>query len=420
MALASTPSGSTATPKITPSASYPSSFATSVVGAVSTQSTLTSRPTTSDRTSASATSSPAKSSPTSTTAASPSGHGLTHWQKQITIATIVIAGTLFVAMLLCILLRRRRGALRSGIQALRPFSSSTVLYAPPDQADRLTALPIYQQTRISVRSSIHNSQTSAAKWHKSSVPVPPEVAKRYHPQSPWVKSSWMTRSAAPKQPVTPTRDCDTETSFLMDASPPRCDSRLQTLEMARTNDSVVTPSSATRHAPGSVPRGMRVLVTGPSAGSAREGGDFASTPASPGSRQDMPDRWSWTNSNAPPTPRYAPSLRSSISSLPRFRTIKSWVLGQSARVIPEHPPPERPGTSASTRKPLLKNQASIPSLAPLAATSFTGHGRVGSISSIFQPNSGSTETTLGSPGPTHDFRPIVSTPSVEMRQQRAE
>ncbi|KAF2767740.1 hypothetical protein EJ03DRAFT_142502 [Teratosphaeria nubilosa] len=434
MASASTPSGSTASPTLMPSTSYSSSFATSVVNTVSTASTFASAPTTSSGTSivsepavtastfdttASAISSAAKSSPTSTTAASTSGHGLSHRQKEITIATTVIAGTLFMAMLLCILLRRRRGARGSRILAFCPSSSSTIIFKPLKQADRLTALPIRHETRYSVHSSVHNSQASVAKWYKSSVPIPPEVAKRCHEQSPWVKSAWMTRSAAPQQPAVPTRERDADTSFLMDASPPRRDSRLPTLEIARTDDSIGSTSSPIRYALGGGPRGMRVLLREPSARLAREAGDFGSMPASPGSRQDMQNRWSWTNSNAPPTPRYAPSLRSSMSSLPRFRTIKSWVLGQSARVIPEHPP-ERPGTSASTRIPLLKNQASIPSLAPLAVcTNFTGHGRVGSISSIFQPNPGNAQTTPGSHEFAKDSRPIVA-PSIEMRQQRAE
>lgn len=76
-------------------------------------------------------------------------------------------------------------------------------------------------------------------------------------------------------------------------------------------------------------------------------------------------RWSWTNADAPSTPRLAaPSIgKSSVSSLPRFRRVASWVRVQASRQgIPTEAPP-LPSSQGSSM-PILKNKASKPNLFP--------------------------------------------------------
>ena len=92
-------------------------------------------------------------------------------------------------------------------------------------------------------------------------------------------------------------------------------------------------------------------------------GELGSIPRSPSSQQNLQERWSWTNSQAPPAPRmYARSGASSISTMFTFRTVNSWIRGQIERrrrgELDDPPPLPR------TRLPVFKNKASKPTLAP--------------------------------------------------------
>lgn len=75
-------------------------------------------------------------------------------------------------------------------------------------------------------------------------------------------------------------------------------------------------------------------------------------------------RWSWTNSQAPPTPRmYVPTLTSSRNSVTRLRMAVNWVKTQGERITSA----EAPTSSSNVILPkagVLKNQASKPNLAP--------------------------------------------------------
>ncbi|KAK5113726.1 hypothetical protein LTR85_010743 [Meristemomyces frigidus] len=229
------------------------------------------------------------------------------------------------------------------------------MLSPTSQKERLTALPIYREERYSVRSSMHPSLlgTPRSLSHADrSAPVPPQVAYNFHAQNPYVKSVWKTTDA-PSEPKTPTR---AGRSFLVDASPPpqhlsEPDRARRAMNRQSARSHISEQSSGETIKPGAA---ISIREEAP------ESVD-ATPPDTPNSQQDLKDRWSWTNSQAPTTPRmYAPSLRSSISSLPRFRSIKSWVRGQSDRIVEE----ERPITSQATKKAVLRNKASLPTLAP--------------------------------------------------------
>lgn len=192
---------------------------------------------------------------------------------------------------------------------------------------------------------------------------PQDVSQRFHALNPYVKNQWQTK-IPPATPSTPLREGH---SFLIDASPSR-----STSEQPRAPQTAQIPTKALNSQQSPFPH--EASSTDPTAKlglsiSIRETPSTtnSTTPETPSSlKSPLPnnDRWSWTNSQAPPTPRmYAPSLRSSISSMSKFRTIRSWVRGQSEqqRIDEERPP----SSSAGKKKAmLLKNQASVPVLAP--------------------------------------------------------
>lgn len=133
-------------------------------------------------------------------------------------------------------------------------------------------------------------------------------------------------------------------------------------------------------------------------GIAKEGtSDAAEVPRTPSESPNTPrsplDRWSWTNSQAPSTPRIAApnstsnNMRSSIGSS-RLRNVATWVRTQGRTSEEE----QSNSGSTGRKKPLLKNQALRPVLAPPRSRkrlSKAGrHDRVGSLSSIFKPTQG--------------------------------
>ena len=221
----------------------------------------------------------------------------------------------------------------------------------PSRDERLTALPIYRESRFSVRSSKIGSTLSLSKTARRPSGVPPLVADRFHKQNPWVQNMWKTSN-----PPTPTRKAHPLSQAVVPPDP----EELERPEMARVYSSNSGKSAFTDHSMEDLQKPGPAISVRPA--TAVEDSPLAET-VSPAPKARDEDRWSWTNSQAPPTPRmYAASHRSSLSSLPKFRTIKSWVRSQTERQstsINAQGPPTR-----AAPMPMLMNKASKPNLAP--------------------------------------------------------
>ncbi|KAK3680009.1 hypothetical protein LTR78_000386 [Recurvomyces mirabilis] len=287
----------------------------------------------------------------------PAHTGLSPKSRQITIAVSVIGGVLFIAILIYICSRRRKGATYSEVVTCRPHNPSTILSGTDAQEMRLTALPIYREYRYSVRSSKHPSliNLSHPPTNRKSLPSS-KAARKLARQSASNPSAWKS-AHPPTAPQTPLREVHGR-SFLFDASPPQ--SVVSKPERARVIEpQQAPPKSSTRNS------GPIVSIRRSTKTDDLEAG-HATPPESPRSQhstQLLKERWSWTNSQAPTTPRLAAlSMRSSVGSLPGFRSIRSWVRGQNSRMAEKRPPMPKP------RMPALKNKASIPKLAPISIT----------------------------------------------------
>jgi hypothetical protein len=319
--------------------------------------------------------------------------------------TFPTGGVIILTLLLCCLFRWRREATISDIVRCRRRRPSTVVLDSKPQDARLTALPIYYESRYSVRSSMHPSQVGTPRTSKPSAALPPFVAKRFHNQNPYIKDTWKTASA-PELPQTPRAS----TSFLLDGTPPRKVPESAEGSNGRTSRAH-TAAQNSRDTTKSMRISIREALVPSTTAASTKAAEEPTPPGSPSSQRNLDERWSWTNSNAPPTPRYAPSLRSSISSFTRFRSIKSWTRGQSERIEEEAPP-----VSTTTKRLVLKNQASKPKLAPPSvAMPPKPHGRVGSLSSVFRQHPGTRLPNPGSPTRLEEQRPRTA-PVIEMKQ----
>ncbi|KAI7301935.1 hypothetical protein KC315_g16364 [Hortaea werneckii] len=231
-----------------------------------------------------------------------------------------------------------------------------------------------------MHSSKHASLASRSKGPKRAA-NPAEATQRFHALNPYVKNQWQTAYPVPSEPITPIREGHT---FLIDASPepstrrgsePKNSQNVR-VEIKRKSD------TESRTAPSSK-AGLTVSVNeAQSPSSAREADQISlKTPKTLDTQASYDDRWSWTNSQAPPTPRiYAPNNRSSLSSsISKLRGIRSWVRGTThghnadgRRRIDEEQgggggggeDHGRPSSSGSHSRPILKNQAAVPVLAP--------------------------------------------------------
>ncbi|KAK5137238.1 hypothetical protein LTR08_000208 [Meristemomyces frigidus] len=272
----------------------------------------------------------------------------------------------------------------SEIMRLKRHSLSTILSSPTQPDRNLTALPIYHEHRFSVHSSYFGSVFSGSKRPaptskspKGTKSVPSQATKRSRAkQAPNPSNTY-------RPPQTPPNAVQT---FLADPTPP--------LHQRRETDKIrVTPSPQIGLTQKSLESASKFAATG-FAVSIREEppdkefGSLATYSETPGSPSNTQDRWSWTNSQAPATPRlYAPNRRSSISTLPRFRTIKSWVQGQTDRnpLSLRSTEEERLTTAQIIRGPMLKNKASLPKLAPPPAGKSSKQGSQGSrVSSVLR------------------------------------
>ena len=206
--------------------------------------------------------------------------------------------------------------------------------------------------------------------------VPASVAERFHKEQPWMRSEWKTAN-----PPTPTMDSHPLAQVMASSSP-----ELKPPEMARVYTRQSERSRMNQNSSGDTTKSGLAISIGEASPNEREFGPPPETPQSP---KDVQDRWSWTNSQAPPTPRFhaAPSLHSSLSSLPRFKRVTSWVRGQAERqthrIDEERPPPSR-----TISVPMLKNKASKPTLAPKPTRKLSKKKRPeSSRSQSFQPSS---------------------------------
>ncbi|KAF2168223.1 hypothetical protein M409DRAFT_21664 [Zasmidium cellare ATCC 36951] len=303
-----------------------------------------------------------------------SGSGLSGNAKKVIICTTTIGGTFILALLIYALCRRRRGASYSEIVRFR-LHSSTVVLNPMSEDERLTALPIYRQDRISIRSSRHPSRLDLAQQSKRVPRMPSSLRKEWRVEEPVDRPS-----SRPKTPKTPTKQ--EGRSFLKDATPPSKQvlhepeqahvplNRVSTLSLPLMRHSV-QPQPPTQNDT-IEEHDQRQL-------------ESMSPPHSPDSQLDLHQRWSWTNSQAPSTPRIKPPTRTSLTSL-RLGSVASWVKSQRN----DEDEKQRQAHKRGLSRPLLKNQAIRPVLAPAPPSKKLSkkgkHGRVGSLSSIFKPN----------------------------------
>ncbi|KAI7502070.1 hypothetical protein KC347_g9065 [Hortaea werneckii] len=329
--------------------------------------------------------------------------GFSKSQKQLIIATTVIGGAFIIALLVYSIYRRRKGATVSEIVRFRPHQPSTIQLSPrsssrPGDTNKLN---IYREERFSLHSSKHASLASRSKGPKRAA-YPAESTQRFHDLNPYVKNHWQTKYPVTSEPITPIREGH---SFLIDASPepstrrgsePAKDPQNVRVQIQRKSDNDAgshTTAAAAADAPSSK-AGLTVSVneTFPSSPTHEFDQISLKTPRTLDTHassfdNDPDDRWSWTNSQAPPTPRilapnnYRSSLSSSISKL---RGIRSWVRGTTTtssttnhadtRIDEEQGVGrDRPGSSGSHHRPILKNQAAVPVLAPApVATKFPG------------------------------------------------
>lgn len=249
-------------------------------------------------------------------------------------------------------------------------------------------MPIYRHNRFSIRSSRHPSRANLLKQPKMAA-VPSNLrSTENRPGTPLVDPEYATA------PTTPTTKGEWK-SFLHDASPPQQQQQQQpqTLERppeahtANNRDSFLT-LPVMRHPSERKPQKKKTnpgLTLNLSAENEEQ----------PPSPNDRGDRWSWTNSQAPSTPRIAaPNRRSSLTTTTssiRVRNVASWVRNQGNRSPPPASSKEKEKDKSGSSKPLLKNQAVKPILLPNRGGAKPQHKRVGSLSAIFK--GGSLTTT---------------------------
>ncbi|KAK4894415.1 hypothetical protein LTR27_007299 [Elasticomyces elasticus] len=297
--------------------------------------------------------------------------GFSKGAKNITIATTVIGGVLVLLLLVYAIRQRRRGATLSDIAHFRPHPPSTIMLSPSIHDARLTALPIYRETRYSVRSSQHASMASVPRSPRGTALIPSKIAQKFHSQNPYVKDSWK-----PAHPPSPLRA----------AHPSQNTTAIQNPAKAHLAPDAAHWQSSMAQRPRAEHTKSWLRLSVEEEGPLSDDDASPPTPRKASASIELPqDRWSWTNSQAPATPRYRSSMRSSISSLPRFRNIKSWARGQGERIDEERPPVP---PVQDVKRSNLKNKAAMPRLAPppkrKPSKTDAEHARIGSLSSITQ------------------------------------
>lgn len=251
----------------------------------------------------------------------------------------------------------------------------TVCLTPTPMRDKFFPEPVYRDLRYSVRSATQQSQVSMKLPSDSNGVVPSDVADRFHTQNAYIQNTWKLKSG-PRPPPLPKKDQANRHTFLFDASPTR--SRAGTVgsevkEPEKARVSIRPMSSVSQNTRRSSKLTEQYGARSSMADATANTDAFRTPPGSPGSQlllgNHAADRWSWTNSQAPSTPRMRPSSTGSRKSLPKFRSVMSWARSQADRIDEEAPPipPSplpRPLPVAQAPTPVLKNQASKPTLAP--------------------------------------------------------
>ena len=288
------------------------------------------------------------------------------------------ASTLILALLIYTLWRRRRGASYSEIVQFTRHSGTI----NSSREGRLTALPIYREKRYSVRSSRLGSTLSFGRSTNRPSGIPQDVYRRFHKQNPWVQSTWQTEGS-PRSP----RDPRTTTQVTAMPSSP-----LTQPEMTHVRSSHHQKSGLTQFPSNEASKSGLTISIREAPHPRNEGEPTRDLPETP---QDQ-DRWSWTNSQAPPTPKkYAPSLHSSLSSLPRHKRVKSWVRGQAERNSARQADrieEERVLPSRTSAVPPLKSKAPKPTVAQKPVRKLSKRSRSHSDFSLpIQQNSSTME-----------------------------
>jgi len=228
-----------------------------------------------------------------------------------------------------VLYRRHKGATYAQIIHAPLVRSNTPQLTPTPMREKFNRLPIYHTVDYSIRSSRRDTAST----------LPPQTrlaanAKEGRSKHKRIQSGWRDPDAPP---TTPTKPLPRPPTFLLDASPRS--KPPQTPEKAHVSVrpmSQVSRKSSTRKQPSTVARASMATSKAPYT--------CQSPLLSPPALEDGIDRWSWTNSQAPSTPRLNPeSRRGSLASkysVPRFRSVVSWALGQGERIrIDEEAPP---------------------------------------------------------------------------------
>lgn len=288
-------------------------------------------------------------------------------------SNIPTGGTLLIAFLVYAMYRLHKGAAFSDVVRFRTRQSILSYGRAPREARRFTSLPIHRESHFSMRSSYHkHSATSSSSYTaKGKPPATPPVSEMK-------KQCWKT--AHP--PSTPKQ---TTGSFLVDATPPVSLKEPAKARVSVSRRSSTKPPSSYQPSLGNSTNKSRITFAIREASPVEA---LAGTPPdSPTSVTNAQDRWSWTNSQAPTTPRlYAPeSRRSSSTPMPRFQTVSSWIDTQPDSIAEEN-----------DAKAVLKKQASKSSLASSSPKKLSksdktkvnaNHGRMASLTSMFRQHS---------------------------------
>lgn len=249
-------------------------------------------------------------------------------------------GTFVIALILYVFYKRRRGKTYAQILRVPPRRPETPQLTPTSMREKFWKHPIYHEVDYSVRSSRISSTTT----------IPPRArlgsrAASGRPKHQRIKSVWKDpdlpatpSTSGPKTPGLPTNN----STFLFEKSP---ELKPRTPEKAHTS----AQSKSLHNRESSLSKECSTIIEAEtSLDGESDGDDFQSALASPPMLTDGVDRWSWTNSQAPSTPRLLPktrraSLASTKYSAPRFKSVRSWALGQGERLrIDEDAPPLLP------------------------------------------------------------------------------
>jgi hypothetical protein len=288
-----------------------------------------------------------------------------------------LVGTLILAFLIYLIWRMRRGAKHSSFVCCGDRSDTITITTSP--GGRMTALPIYRENRYSVRSSRIGSKLSLGKYRR----------ERFDRDHPWEQNAWKTQN-----PPTPTNERH-PLAKVMNAPP---SPQLKQLGMTRVYSSQTMEHCMAKNTPEDTTKsGVAVAVQATSYEASPTESVFDLSHKTP--KPPHKARWSWTNADAPSTPRIAaPSIgKSSVSSLPKFRRVASWVRVQAVRqgISTEEPPlPSSQGSAF----PILKNKASKPNLFPGPPTrKLSKNKRPDSSSNALRPSLDNTGVTAPAP-----------------------